>query len=62
MYFWRTKHQQEVDLVEESGGKISGFEFKWNDKQAHKNIKTFCEAYSTGIELVNRKNFREFLS
>ncbi len=29
MYFWRTKQQQEVDLVEVKDGNVSGFEFKW---------------------------------
>ncbi len=27
IYFWRTKQQQEVDFVEENGGKIFGFAF-----------------------------------
>ncbi len=29
-YFWRTYSQQEVEWVEERGGKIYGYEFKWN--------------------------------
>jgi predicted AAA+ superfamily ATPase len=32
-YFWRTYSQQEVDWVEERGGKIYGYEFKWNTKK-----------------------------
>jgi predicted AAA+ superfamily ATPase len=32
-YFWRTYSQQEVDWVEERGGKIYGYEFKWNGKK-----------------------------
>ena len=32
MYFWRTKQQQEIDFVEENNGQITGFEFKWNNK------------------------------
>ena len=28
MYFWRTTQQQEVDLVEEKNGELTGFEFK----------------------------------
>ena len=27
-YFWRTYEQQEIDLIEENGGKLYGFEFK----------------------------------
>ena len=40
MYFWRTKQQQEVDLVEEYNGMISGFEFTWNDKKKVRLPKT----------------------
>jgi hypothetical protein len=29
MYFWRTYQQEEIDLVEEYGGKLYGYEFKW---------------------------------
>jgi len=29
-YFWRTYDQQEIDYVEESGGQIRAYEFKWN--------------------------------
>ena len=30
-FFWRTKAQQEIDCIEERGGKLYAFEFKWND-------------------------------
>ncbi len=29
-YYWRSRDKQEIDLVEESGGKIVAFECKWN--------------------------------
>lgn len=32
-YFWRTYDQKEIDLIEESGGELAGFEFKWTDKK-----------------------------
>lgn len=32
-YFWRTYDQQEIDLIEEMGGEISAFEFKWREKK-----------------------------
>jgi hypothetical protein len=28
-YFWRTYDQKEVDLIEECGGWLHGYEFKW---------------------------------
>ncbi len=61
MYFWRTKQQQELDFVEEKDGQITGFEFKWNDKKT-KIPKTFVENYKAGIRMIDRKNFRTFVS
>lgn len=31
-YFWRTYDQQEIDLVEERGGTLFAYEFKWSAK------------------------------
>lgn len=32
-YFWRTYTGAELDYVEESGGRLNGYEFKWRKKQ-----------------------------
>ena len=61
MYFWRTKQQQEIDLVEERAGKIEGFEFKWSDKKV-RFPENFRKIYQTEGQLIHRKNFREFIS
>lgn len=61
VYFWRTKQQQEVDLVEEHNGKITGYEFKWNAKKKVRLPKTFIEAYEAEGEVVTPLNFREFV-
>tara|TARA_R110001592_G_scaffold169698_5_gene406336 strand:- start:2554 stop:3669 length:1116 start_codon:yes stop_codon:yes gene_type:complete len=60
-YFWRTKQQQEIDYVEESSGKIVGYEFKWNPKAKIKIHKSFVEAYDSEIKVINRSNFRELI-
>jgi predicted AAA+ superfamily ATPase len=60
-YFWRTKQQQEVDYVEETEGRIDGYEFKWNPKQAKRLPLTFTQAYQSAGSCINRENFREFL-
>ena len=60
-YFWRTKQQQEVDFVEDKGGKISGFEFKWNKKKNTRLPTTFTEAYQAESYVIDRSNFREFV-
>jgi len=60
MYFWRTKQQQEIDFVEEKNGQIFGFEFKWNNKNT-KLSHAFIEAYKAEGQVIDRKNFREFV-
>lgn len=60
-YFWRTKQQQEVDFVEENGGKISGYEFKWNRRKTIKLPKTFVESYHAESHIIDKDNFREFV-
>lgn len=32
-YFWRTYDGNEIDLIEEGGGKLIGYEFKWGIKR-----------------------------
>lgn len=61
IYFWRTRQQQEVDMVEVSEGKIYGFEFKWAGKKLLKLPKTFMEAYNANGQVIDRKNFRNFV-
>ena len=60
-YFWRTKQQQEVDYVEDIGGKIFGYEFKWSEKKSNKLPKTFTEIYNSENKTITRNNFREFV-
>ncbi len=60
-YFWRTKQQQKVDFVEENGGEIFGFEFKWNKKKNQKLPKTFTDSYNAKSKVIDKDNFREFV-
>ncbi len=61
IYFWRTKQQQEVDFVEDNGGTISGFEFKWKKKKNTRLPRTFTESYNAQSKVIDRENFREFV-
>ena len=61
IYFWRTKQQQEVDFVEENGGKIYGYEFKWNSRRKTRLPKTFVKAYNAVSKVIDKDNFREFV-
>jgi predicted AAA+ superfamily ATPase len=60
MYFWRTKQQQEIDRVEESGGEIIGFKFKWNNRKT-KFPQKFIDTYQAEGYVIDRSNFREFI-
>ncbi len=60
MYFWRTLRGHEIDYIEEGGGKIFGYEFKWQ-KDKFKKPKDFLEAYpGSDVKLINRENFWNF--
>ena len=60
-YFWRTKQQQEVDYVEDAGGKISGYEIKWNPSAKVKYPATFTSAYHAHMKTVHTENLRDFV-
>lgn len=61
MYFWRTHQQQEIDLIEDSGGKLSGFEFKWGNKKS-RIPQLFLKTYEgSSIFTVTPSNFFEFV-
>ena len=62
-YFWRTYDQKEIDCVEEYGGKLHGYEFKWGGKSIpRKTSSEFIENYP-GSELttISPENFEAFL-
>ncbi len=61
-YFWRTHDQKEIDYIEEQGGKLFGYEFKWQGKIKKSTQNTFLEAYpGAEIETITRDNFEQFL-
>jgi len=60
IYFWRTHQQQEIDLIEDSGGKLSGFEFKWGRKKS-RIPQLFLKTYEgSSVTPVTPDNFPEF--
>lgn len=61
IYFWRTYTGAELDYVEEGGGKLSGFEFKYSQK-APRVPKSWLEAYpGSDFEVVDRNNWLDFV-
>lgn len=63
-YFWRTKNQAEVDLVEKYHNNIRAFECKYTEQApSAKSKKAWSELYpNTEIEVINRGNFTEYLA
>ncbi len=63
-YFWRTYDRKEIDYIEEFGGQLSGYEFKWGSGSLRQATKTeFLNAYpGSALSTVNQKNFGDFLS
>lgn len=60
-YFWRTYDQKEIDLIEESEGRLSAIEFKWKSQKI-KPPAEFLNAYSgSDFKVVNKENYRDFL-
>jgi len=61
-FFWRTHQGQEIDYVEDAGGQISAYEFKWNPNRKAKIPATFATAYpNANWSVVNTESFRPFL-
>ena len=61
-YFWRTKQQQEIDYLEESGGKLHAYEMKWNPRAKASITKTFTEAYpNSEFQVIMPDNIADFL-
>lgn len=59
-YFWRTYDQKEIDYIEEAGGILNAFEFKWTGKA--KAPKEFLEEYvNSKFTVVNRDNYFDFV-
>ncbi len=63
-YFWRTYDRKEIDYIEEYGGRLFGFEFKWGSGHIRKPTRTeFLNTYpDSELATVNKENFEKFLS
>lgn len=61
LWFWRTKQQQEIDLIEEENDMLTAFEFKYNETKL-KPIITFTQAYpNSKMQLIHQNNIQDFL-
>ena len=62
MYFWRTYDRQKIDLVEEFGGKLHGYEFKWSESKTVPAPKNWVNSYPDASHtLINPGNYQKFI-
>jgi predicted AAA+ superfamily ATPase len=60
-YFWRTTTGKEIDYLEDAGGVLCGYEFKWR-KENFSVPKEFLTGYpGSQVLLINRENYHKFL-
>jgi len=61
-YFWRTYDQQEIDWIEDRGGSLYAYEFKWSEKRKNKIPGGWKNAYPDAqFETITPSNFHEWL-
>ena len=60
-YFWRTYTGGEIDWIEESGGKLTGFEFKYSGKIARMPASWRLAYPDASMATVNLDNWQEFV-
>lgn len=61
-HFWRSYQGAEVDYLEIQGSAIKAFEIKYGAASSlPRGAKTFQDAYSVPVQLVNRENYLDFI-
>ncbi|MEZ4949669.1 MAG: hypothetical protein R2784_09825 [Saprospiraceae bacterium] len=62
-HFWRTYDQQEIDWIEEHGGKLNAFEFKWSPKRKAKPPVARKNAYPDAeFEIIHPENYLSWIT
>ena len=62
MFFWRTKEQKEIDLIEEREGRLAAYEFKFSPHKQPKAPIAFAKAYpDASFKVITPDNYDEFL-
>lgn len=60
-FFWRLQTGAELDLVEETGGKLHGFEFKFSSKTPRVPISWHAAYPTSTYAVVNRETWKDFV-
>ena len=61
-YFWRTYDRQEIDWIEDRGGKLYAYEMKWNPRKT-KIPKAWGKAYpDSEYKTIHQDNYLDWIS
>ena len=61
-YFWRTFAKNEIDYIEEHGGQLFAYEFKFNPKAKSKAPRTFQKLYpDAAFKIISPTNYFDFI-
>ena len=61
-YFWRTYDRKEIDFIEEYGGRLFGYEIKWQKKK-EKIPKEWFEVYKNAEgAVITKDNYLDFIT
>jgi uncharacterized protein len=62
-WFWGTYDQKEVDYIEEEGGQLTAFEFKFRSSGKNRIPREFLEIYQgTNFTTVSKEKYWDYLS
>jgi predicted AAA+ superfamily ATPase len=62
VYFWRAYNQQEIDIVEERGGKLFGYECKWSAKKKVTPPSLWLDSYpEADFTVITPDNYLNFI-
>jgi predicted AAA+ superfamily ATPase len=57
VWFWRTYDRQEIDLVEERGGHLHGFEIKWSPGKGRRPLAWAAAYPEASFTVIHRDNY-----
>ena len=60
-YFWRTYRQQELDFVEERGGRLYGYEMRWGKTKVKPPTEWQAAYPEAAFAMITQENYLEFI-
>jgi predicted AAA+ superfamily ATPase len=61
-YFWRTYDRKEIDLIEETAGRIYGYEMKWAQKKSNPPKEWLTAYRNAAYRVITKENYLEFIA